>query len=318
MFLPACYTKMPGQSFSGPLPALTASQAALSDQLRRDVATLATTIGPRNISHPAGLAGAANFLEQSLASAGYTVARQTHAVEGVPCSNLEVELPGSDPDLAREIVVVGAHYDSVHDCPAANDNGSGVAATLALARAIAGRPQARTIRFLCFVNEEPPTFWTKDMGSLVYARRCKDRAEQIVAMLSLETIGYYSDEPGSQSYPPPFSYFYPSTGNFIAFVGNSASVDLVRRCVGSFREHAQFPSEGAAVPGWIPRVGSSDHWSFWKQGYPVLMVTDTAPHRYKHYHMLTDTPDRLDYERMARVVEGLGQVIIDVAAGATR
>jgi hypothetical protein len=170
------------------------------------------------------------------------------------------------------------------------------------------------VRFVFFVNEEPPFFMTSDMGSLRYARRCRDRGERIVAMLSLETMGCFSDEEGSQRYPFPFSLLYPSRGNFIAFVGNLASRRLVRLAVGSFRRHASIPSEGAAAPGWITGIGWSDHWSFWKQGYPAVMVTDTALFRYEHYHTSLDTPDRVQYGQLARVVAGLEKVIVDLAS----
>lgn len=152
------------------------------------------------------------------------------------------------------------------------------------------------------------------MGSVRYARRCRERGERVVAMLSLETMGCFSDEERSQHYPFPFRYFYPSRGNFIAFVGNLASQALVRRSVRTFRRHASIPSEGAAVPGWITGVGWSDHWSFWEQGYPGVMVTDTAPFRYPEYHTPFDTPDRVSYAPLARVVAGLEPVIFDLAS----
>ncbi len=211
-------------------------------------------------------------------------------------------------------MVVGAHYDSVAGTRGANDNASGTAAVLEVARLLAGRDLARTVRFVAFVNEEPPYFKTEQMGSRVYARRSRERGERIVAMLSIETIGYYRDEPGTQKYPFPFSLFYPAEGNFIGFVGNLGSRSLVRRCVGSFRSHAAFPSEGAALPGWITGVDWSDHWSFWKEGYAAVMVTDTAPFRYPWYHDSADTADRLDYERTARVVAGIARVVADLAS----
>ena len=151
------------------------------------------------------------------------------------------------------------------------------------------------------------------MGSWVYAKECRKQNEKIVSMLSLETIGYYSEKEGSQSYPRPFGWFYPSMGNFISFVGNVKSRSLVRAVVGSFRRLAQFPSEAGAVPGFVPGVGWSDHWSFWQEGYPAIMVTDTAPFRYPHYHQATDTPDKVDYERMARVMTGLTRTIREMA-----
>jgi Zn-dependent M28 family amino/carboxypeptidase len=151
------------------------------------------------------------------------------------------------------------------------------------------------------------------MGSLVYARQCRQRNENIVAMLSLETIGYYSTAKGSQKYPFPVGLFYPSRGDFVAIVGNRANARLVRRCIASFRRQASFPSEGAALPGRLPGIDWSDHWSFWQAGYPGIMVTDTAPFRYPHYHTEQDTPDKLDYERLARVVAGLDKVLEDLA-----
>lgn len=267
---------MPGKTFSGPLPEITPEQGELAQELKRDIEMLAGTIGPRSIVYPEGLDAAAALIEKSLANAGYDVVRQTYKVGGINCSNLIAEIKGGS--RGNEILVVGAHYDSVDDSPAANDNGSGVAATLALARRAAGRPFDRTVRFVLFVNEEPPFFQTADMGSLVYAKACQARGDDIVAMISLETIGYYSDRKGSQIYPiKPIGWLYPDTGNFIGFVGNYSSRDLVRRAIKSFRGHAQFPSQGAALPGWITGVGWSDHWSFWQCGYRAIMVTDTAP-----------------------------------------
>ena len=132
-------------------------------------------------------------------------------------------------------------------------------------------------------------------------------------MFSLETIGYYTDKPDTQSYPFPLSFFYPKTGNFVAFVANLSSRALLHEAIASFRRHAQFPSEGVAAPGLLPGVGWSDHWSFWKEGYPALMVTDTAPYRYPYYHTMQDTPDKVDYERLARVVTGLDGMLRDLA-----
>ncbi len=303
--------RMPGKSYQGPLDPLTQEQVMLRDALKRDVEAVGGRIGERSLYRYAQLMETVEFLETSLADAGYKVERQEFVVEENTCSNLAVELAGSA--RSEEIVVIGAHYDSVFGSPGANDNGTGVAATLALARAFRDEKPARTLRFVLFVNEEPPWFQTADMGSVVYAKACRERGDNVVAMMSLETIGCYSDEKGSQKYPGPIALCYPSAGNFIAFVGNIRSRPLVRRVVRSFRRHAKFPSEGAALPASIPGVGWSDHWSFWKQGYPALMVTDTAPFRYTHYHRSTDTPDKIDFERTARVVEGIEAVVRDLA-----
>jgi Zn-dependent M28 family amino/carboxypeptidase len=151
------------------------------------------------------------------------------------------------------------------------------------------------------------------MGSRVYARQAKQKNENITAMLSIEAIGYYSDKPGSQSYSSVVRFLYPDTGNYIAFIGNLKSRALARSCVDAFRRTAEFPSEGAVLPAWTPGADWSDHWSFWKEGYPALMVTDTAPFRYPYYHKPEDTPEKLDYDRMARVVTGLVQVIMELS-----
>jgi hypothetical protein len=300
--------RMPGKSHRGPLPAADGELLQLAADLRRHVAHLAEEIGERNVSRrPLELARTADDIAAEWTAAGYQVERQEYQVSGVTCCNLEVEILGRT--RPEEIVVVGAHYDSVPGSPAANDNASGVAAILCLAHRFAGSALDRTLRLVAFVNEEAPYAHTELMGSRVYARRCRQRGELVTAMLSLETIGCYDDTPGSQKYPPPFGLLYPTIGNFIAFVGNTRSADLVRRAVGAFRRHEPFPAEGAAVPEAFSNIGRSDHWSFWQEGYPALMVTDTAPFRYPYYHTPEDTVDKLDFERLARVVRGIQKVI---------
>lgn len=303
--------RMPGRSYDQPLPPLTAEEALLRDRLRSHVRALAGEIGERNLWRYGALEKAAGYVDGELRGAGFAVSEQGYAADGKWVRNIEAELPGTRP--AAGIIVVGAHYDSVYGSPGANDNASGTAAVLELARHFAGRSLPRTVRFVLFVNEEPPFFKTDQMGSLVYARRLRCRGDEVVAMLSLETIGYYSDAPRSQHYPFPLNFFYPSTGNFVGFVGNTGSRLLVRRVIETFRRTTPFPSEGAAVPGGIPGIDWSDQWSFWHEGYPALMVTDTALYRYHQYHGPRDTPDRLDYERLARVVAGLGRVVETLA-----
>jgi Zn-dependent M28 family amino/carboxypeptidase len=299
---------MPGESHHGPLPALTPQERDLAARLRAHVETIATTIGPRNIlAHPKQLHRTADWIETTFRELGYEPKRQNFTADGETVCNIDVELRGANK--ADEILVIGAHYDSVTNCPAANDNGSGVAGTLELARHFRQTSPARTIRFVAFVNEEPPYFHTESMGSLVYARACRARTEKIVGMISLETIGYYSDAPASQKYPPPFNLFFPSVGDFVGFCGSWSSRSFVARVTESFRRHTHFPSQGLAAPDWIPGIGWSDHWSFSKVGYPALMATDTAPYRYAYYHTPDDTPEKLDYEKMARVVTGIAKVV---------
>lgn len=304
---------MPGRSFRGPAPATTTDERALAAELRTTVEELCAH-GPRNLAHPDPLARAVELVEARFASTGRAVERETFTTEGpAPDStNVVLELPGTS--LAREIVLVGAHLDSADDAPGANDDASGVAALCALARRLAAQPRERTLRFVAFANEEPPYFWTDAMGSRVHARRASERGESIVAMLALETLGCYSDSEGSQRYPIQFlALAYPSRGNFVAFVGNLGSRALVRECIGTFRAAASFPSEGAALPEPIPGVGWSDHASFWPYDVPAVMVTDTAVFRDPHYHERSDTPENLDFERLARVVLGLEPVLTRLA-----
>lgn len=302
--------RMPGGSYAGPFEPLSEPERALATALRRDVEALAGTIGDRSLPNHAGLVAAADHVDRALTEAGYRVQRQRFEVGGQTCDNVEAELGGS-----AEIVIVGAHYDSVAGTVGANDNASGVAALLALARAFAGTKPQRTLRFVAFANEEPPHFQRASMGSVVYAQRCRARKEAISAMLSLETLGYYTDQKGSQNYPFPFGLFYPTVGDFVGFVGDTGSGALVRRAVGAFRRSARFPSEGIAGPAGVPGIGWSDQWSFWQEGYPGVMVTDTAPFRYPHYHEKTDLPDKLTYEPMARVVGGVARVVEELVRG---
>ena len=303
-------TNVPGKSFTGELAPLTAAELLMRSELERDVEKLAGQIGQRNIWHYKNLAAAADFIESSLDKTCYKISRQSFRAQGSICCNIEAAVIGAK--CPEQVVVVGAHYDSVFGCPGANDNASAVAATLALARCFADRTPARTVRFVLFANEEPPFFQTDEMGSLIYAKSCRAKGDDIVAMLCLECIGYYTEQPGSQKYPFPFNLMYPSTGNFIGFVSNFASGKLLHTVVTSFREKCQFPSEAGAVPEMVPGVTWSDQWSFWQQGYPAIMITDTAPFRYPYYHEPEDTPDKISYDHLTRVLSGLEHVIADL------
>jgi len=304
-------TAMPGKSWSTTVPPLSSQEQVIHDNLRRHVEMLAGQIGERNVWHPEALAAAARYIRNTLEDLGYEVQIQTFESRDVTLQNLEVELTGDS--APEEIIILGAHYDSIRGTPGANDNASGVAAMLEIARLLAGNTYSRTVRLVAFANEEPPFFYSEEMGSRVYVARSRQRDEQIKAMLALETIGYYSDQPGSQNYPIPFSLFYPDTGNFIGFVGNLSSRRLVRQAVGAFRASTPFPSEGVAAPGWMMGVHWSDHWSFWQAGYPAIMITDTALFRYQHYHAATDTPEKIDYPSLARVTRGVADVVTELA-----
>jgi Zn-dependent M28 family amino/carboxypeptidase len=278
------------------------------------VQALAGDIGERHIHRPAALHAAEAYIRRAFEALGHAVARQAYAAGGVESANLEIAIAGNV--RAGEIVLAGAHYDTVPGSPGADDNASGVAAVLELARLLRETRAPRTIRLVAFVNEEPPFFSTGEMGSRVYARAARARGDDIRVMLSLEMLGCYSDAPGSQAYPPLLSRFYPDRGDFIAFVSNLRSRRALNAAFGAFKAASDFPAERLAAPAFVPGVGWSDQVSFWREGYRALMVTDTAFYRYRHYHGRGDTPEKLDYARMARVVEGLAATLVALAGGA--
>ncbi len=283
------------------------------EDMERYLRILTEEIGERNLGVPDQLEKSAVWIESTLrgGNIGYKVERQSYSVGDKEVRNLIAELPGG----ARrdEIVIIGAHYDTVPACPGANDNGSGVAGLLSLARAFAGDSQDCTIRFVFFANEEPPYFQTNQMGSVQYAKRCKERGENIVAMLALDTIGFFSEDAGSQKYPEGMDGDYPEKGNFLAFVANDASRYFADAARVSFMSESGIPALASVLPEEMPGVGWSDHWSFWQEGFPGVMVTDTAPYRYPHYHKPTDTLDKIDIEKLTEVCKGL-KAVVDVWA----
>ena len=305
-------TAMPGERHRGPLQPLGVEDLSLLANLKAHV--LAVASEEHNVGHPEALERTARYIEATLSGLGYAVSRQEFETEAVKVRNLEVRRIGPGAGKPR-LVVIGAHYDSAQGAVGADDNGSGVAALLELARLLkAVQPdEGLELRLVFYVNEELPWFGTEKMGSLVHASGLAREEREVVAMLSLETIGWYSDVPGSQRYPFPFNLLYPSTGDFIGFVANPRSRSLLHRVIGSFRRHAAFPSEGAVGLESIPGISWSDQWAYWKFGWPAVMVTDTAPFRYPHYHTLRDTPDKLDYDGLARVVKGLEGVVRELA-----
>jgi hypothetical protein len=306
-------TGVPGRSHRGPLPPLTDEEMALAASLKLHIASIAAR--EHNIAHYDELEKVARHIEATLASFGYAVGRQEFSVDGRLVRNIDATIEPPAEKLDPEVIVVGAHYDSASGTPGANDNGSGATAVIELARLLRDldHKSGKRIRFVLFVNEEPPYFMTEAMGSLRYARALAERRERVMAMYSLETLGFYSSEPGSQHYPAPFGLIYPDRGDFIAFVGMLGSRPLLQETLRSFRAHTAFPSIGGVAPGFIPGIAWSDHWSFAEHGFQAVMVTDTALFRYPHYHLPSDTPDKVDSEQLARVVKGIERVIRDLA-----
>jgi Zn-dependent M28 family amino/carboxypeptidase len=311
LILSGCFqTTLPGRRFEGTPPAISADSIPLRERLKRHVTVLAQDIGERNIWRYDALNRAADYVTTEFREAGFDVAFHEYTERGKRVRNIVAELPGTQ--RPGQIVIVGAHYDTVQKSPGADDNASGVAATIEVAKAIrACEPRKRTIRFVGFVNEESPFFWTGRMGSRIYAKRCRSLHENVVGMISLEMLGYYRETKGSQSYPPPFNFIYPSRGDFVCLLSNYRSRPLMDAVGAAFRRRTCVGSEGLSSAEFV--VGHSDQWSFWLSDYKAVMLTDTAMFRNPNYHKPTDTPDTLDYDSLARVTAGVVDVVKELA-----
>ncbi len=271
-------------------------------RITHDIQVLAMEIGPRNQEHPAALASAETWVIHELEAAGLTVTVQD--IDGVS-HNLIAE---RTPPAGRDILIVGAHLDSCGDTPGADDNASGVAVLLELARN-PGLGTENALRFVVYGNEEPPYFQTERMGSRVHARSVLASGEPVVGAWVLESVGVYSSEKGSQNWPAGLGLFMPGTADFVMLVTNPSSSDLLQAGLRRFRAASTLPSIGASVPGAIQGVDWSDHAEYWRIGLPAVMVTDMPPFRNPHYHEPGDTPEKLDPARIAAVVDGMEGVL---------
>lgn len=319
------HTTMPGESFSAPTPAETPQQRALADALRGHVEMLSVQIGRRHLGEHGNLQRAAAYLDQTLAAMGYAVRSHAWEQDGKPVRNLEVEIPGSRHPA--EIILMGAHYDSARQSPGADDNASGVAALLEVARLLHptsdpsfAPPPGRTVRLVFFTNEEPPFFANQTMGSWKYAHAARNRGhpgsrgENIVAMIALDSIGRFSSEPGSQRYPAIVAGQFPTRGDFLGFVTRHEDARLLHAAIAAFRKNTPVPSQGASAPSFLEGIWYSDHWSFWQFGYPGIMITDTAFFRWgDDYHAPGDTIDQLDFLTLAHITNGLRDIVITLA-----
>ncbi len=293
------------------------AERALSERLNSHVEQLAGAIGPRHLDEPGSLESTTRYIERAFTELGDPVDHQEYEVEGTQVANLVVERTGSR--RADEILVVGAHYDTVPTTPGADDNASAVAMLIEVARLLHGVACQRTVRFVSFACEESPYFHSDTMGSVVYAQQCKKRGERIIGMICLEMVGYYRTEPNSQQIPPSIPqrlrWAFPHRGDFLAAVGNMRSWRLGWTFRRGFKRATRFGLYSISLPEVVWEIRMSDNSSFWDQGYPALMVTDTSFLRNPHYHMSTDTPDTLDYARMAQATIGVAGGVSRLAKG---
>ena len=308
-----CIYRSPGTLYPSSSEALSAYQSQLLEEMQHHVEELSETIGPRPGTSLKKILEAERWLEKQLQAMGIESKRDEVDLGTISVANIEVSFSGlKSPD---EIIVIGAHYDTVPGSPGANDNASGVALLLATAKRLKNVTLDRTVRLVFFVNEENPFSGGIQMGSRVYADRCRSRNDNIVAMLCVDSIGYYSSDSGSQKVPP-FIGGIPSRGNFVAFGSNRENRHLVDCLLTIFQEQCRFPSIGVASD--MKDMSRSDHAPFWWADYPALFLTDTSQARDPHYHQPTDIAENLNYIEMARFAEGFIKMVIEIARAETR
>ncbi|MDZ4840740.1 MAG: M28 family peptidase [Hyphomicrobium aestuarii] len=294
------------------LAQLDVSEIALADRLQGHIRAVASV--PHNLYYPTALERSASYIEQVLIEAGLEPQRHPFRCRQGPVRNIEVVLEPAVVARAWPTLIVGAHYDSPDDSPGANDNGTGVAALIEIAKSLKDRPLTRRVRIVFYVNEEAPWGKTPEMGSWRHAKAMKDSGEAVEGMLALETLGHFSTARGSQQFPFPFGLLYGDRGDFVAFVGMLRGRRFVHDLVATFRNCAEVPSIGGVAPRAIEGIDLSDHWAYDQFGFPAAMVTDTAPFRNPYYHQTFDTPDKVDYPMLARVTRDLSETIATMAS----
>jgi len=266
---------------------------------------------------PEGLHLAENLISQTLVKSGYRVTKQEFSADGRTCANLEA-VPPDFAGMNQPHIIIGAHYDSAPGTPGADDNASAVAILLELALLLAKKPCVRSVRFVAYANEEPPHFCTPTMGSVVHAKACRKRGDRITGMICLESLGVFSNEPGSQELPAEFvllpdafkkmlfpAGIDPTVGNYLAVIGNPPSAEFMGTFVGRLANDDQLP----VLATEILDIRLSDHLAYWDEGYPAIMLTDTALYRNTHYHLPSDTPEKLNYPIMALLTERIAKAV---------
>ena len=303
---------VPGTSAPWPTAALTDDERQLADRLKSHIISIASE--PHNVRHPEALERSAVAVEAAFREIGLEPQRQEFEADGVKVRNIWVTIEPRDAAAQPAALVIGAHYDSDGIAPGANDNASGTASILELARMLKDfKPQRTRIYLVAFVNEESPYWQTANHGALRFADLLLGRGEHVRGMISLETLGWFSNKPGSQKYPSPFNLIYPDVGNFVALVAMPGSRTFLHEVIAAYRAHASMPTIGGVAPSFIPGIAWSDHAPFADRGVPALMMTDTAPFRYPHYHRATDTPDKVDVGMLARITKSLELTLRDIA-----
>jgi hypothetical protein len=283
------------------------------ERLKEHVKVLSTEMVPRSYRYPENLARCADYIRGHLLKAGAAVSAQKYAAGRQDYVNIIGRFgPATGP-----CVVVGAHYDACEEFPGADDNASGIAGLIELAYLLGQQPPpAIGVELVAYCTEEPPFFDTPAMGSYQHAQSLRTNGVEVVGMLALEMIGYFNEKFGSQTYPVGVLYaIYPSAGNYIVVIGNTQQRRLIARVKGAMKGATDLPVWSASIPSRVPGVDFSDHRCYWAFGYPAVMITDTAFYRNRLYHTGGDTWERLDYERMAKVVMGAYEAVRALSSG---
>lgn len=283
--------------------------AAIETSLRSTVSYLSVTVGPRNPPHYVALCKTEAWIRDTWQSLGYAVGEQKFMVENLECTNLEIEIPGRIPSAG--IVIVTAQYDTWPDSPGANNNGSGMAVLMQLSRVLRDHRPDRTLRLVAFTVQEPPY---NELGSRMYAQRCRERDEKIHVMMSMDAIGIYKQDPHTQKLPFPFSLLYPDRGNFLAFIADLRSRSQVEQATRGFKRGSNFHIETAAVPRSVKGATWSDHHSFWSQGYRAIQITDTGAFRAESHTNARDTMEKIDFAALARITLGMYGAILELTS----
>jgi Peptidase family M28 len=297
----------PGQSYQGPLAPLSAAETELKSKLYKHVNAMANKIGERHFLRYKQLNISTTYITALFRHYGYQPTLQGYQFEVQRFNNIIAEVKGTEQ--ADDVVIVGAHYDTVPMSVGADYNATGIAALIELAGYFKQHPQPFTIRFVAFANKEVPFIYGPNMGSVRYVGKLMREHTHVVAMYALEGLGYYKTSRYSQRYPYFLSVFRSDVGDFLAFISNYKNQALLSDSLRAFRTSSPFPSQGFTAPNFISSISSSDHWAFWQKGYPAIMITDTLFYRNKNYLRETDTLNTLDFDRFTRAVIGIQHML---------
>ena len=278
-------------------------------KLKQHLLAITGTTQPRNHQHTDALNQVAAYIRHEFEQLNGQVQEQVYTVAGKEYRNVVLSVgPADAPRL-----VVGAHYDVCEDQPGADDNASGVAGLLELARLLDKHTLPFRIDFVAYTLEEPPYFRTEHMGSYVHANSLYEQQADVMGMISLEMIGYFKDEKGSQRYPiAPLKLFYGSRGNYIAIVQRFGNGSFGRSLLRNYKKAATLPVKSLRAPAFLTGVDFSDHLNYWRFGFDALMITDTSFYRNSNYHQPTDTIYTLDFKRMGEVVDAVYTSILNL------